>query len=423
MFNILEYNIYFAFTFFTVIFIFLYLTFKNKIIAIIDPLVMHLLWISAFISFLLVFLFKHGLNEFLIIFFFAILGYTFLLSKFLIPIKKRKSNFTYDRINISSTKLLCIYSIIIILYTYSQYNFLSYMITHSIPEWFLYRFIHLQGGEPLARIIRIGANPLFLYLSFLMIFILKKFKFTAWFFLIIYILIGMLSGGRSTLLQIAYSFGLFLFFYKDFFDSRIIKKINIYGTLSIGASIILAMFVTSMYSSDHTLKDGIFIILNRVMAAADGLAYYMLYNGFDNIDQGIYPYIMSIFGIYLKTPLGVEYKNIGHQLTELAAGIPLEFAQGSNYTLPLQVMVLGYYSLPMYVLFSAYLVSKLRNLTPQGSISKQIIIYFLISKSFFIVQDPEYGVLTILSFFTIYLIFIYPILKINFNSIKKDIRS
>lgn len=159
--------------------------------------------------------------------------------------------------------------------------------------------------------------------------------------------------------------------------------------------------------------------MNRLLANADGLEYYMLYDGYKKIQSGIYPFILSITGIYIKRIFGIEYKNIGHKLSELALGESLNFAQSSNYTLFLQIMVFGYYFSPFYVILVSYLTARLRNLVPKGSMYLHMIYFFLISNSFFIVTDPEYGLLKVLSFFTILSLFIYPIIKIRFFPINQ----
>jgi hypothetical protein len=415
MFDILNYNVKIAFLSFIIIFVVLYLAFKSKIISLIDPLVFHFFWLSANLSFLVVFFLKYGFNVFLVLFSFTFLGYLMLLNKFLLPIAKRKKYQVESIFRIKTSKLLLIYFITVLLYFYSKLDMFQYFLTHSPNEWFLYRFILLQGRQPLDRIISEGTIPIFLYFSFLFIFILKKFKFISWMLLIGYALIGIVSGGRSTLLGLVVFGGTFLLFYKDFFDHTTIKKVNIYGFILIVLSIFISMFVSSFYNKGFTIKDGMFIILNRVIASADGLEYYMLYDGYENLKSGFIPYFLSIFGIYVKGILGIEYKNIGHQLSELAISTNLEFAQGSNYTLPLQITVIGYYFLPLYLLAVSLLTAKLRNIVPKGSLAKQLLLFFLLSKSFFIIADPEYGILTIISFFIIYLLVIYPILKIKMN--------
>lgn len=232
--------------------------------------------------------------------------------------------------------------------------------------------------------------------------------------LIFYSLISILAGGRSFLLSLIFTYGGFIAFYRGkFLKKKALTNINKIGSILILLAMLLAMIVSSMYKSDSSIEDGAKIILNRVIATADGMEYYIKYDGIEKLPSGGYDYVMSIFGIYLKRFLGVEYKNVGHQLSELATGVNLEFAQGSNYTLPLQVMVLGYILMPVYVLIIGYICTKMRNIKAGESGSLQIVGFFFFTQCFTFATDPEFFILNVISFYLIYYLVFYWLIKIK----------
>jgi hypothetical protein len=219
-----------------------------------------------------------------------------------------------------------------------------------------------------------------------------------------------LVGVRSSLLMFLQSFGLFVFYFD--YSSKYRKRINIFGTVAVGLALFLAAFVSSHYGHDMSNSgEGIKIIANRIAASGDGLEYYMKYDGLHNIASGPYEYFMSIFGIYLKNLRGIDYKNIGTQLSELVIG-ETHFAQGSNYTFLLQVMVLGYGLFWLYSPVVAYLVMKLRYSLFRSNRWLPLS-YFLSSLCFGIATDIEYFVLTLISGSLVYILVIFPVLKIK----------
>jgi len=415
MFNITNYNTVALFIVLIINFTLISFYLKNKITSIIDPLVYEILWLSSNISFLLVFSFQYGFNPFSIIFLFSFFLYIFILKKQLISNNVRY--FKKVKIVINKNKIFLVYVMSLALLLYSKVDLFIYMIENDFSHWFLYRFVDLQGRNPILRIINIGVVPVFLYISFLYIFFLKKYKFIISLLLIGYIILLLLGGGRSSLLSIIFAFGIFLIMHRNIYTKKELSKINIYSSIFVFISILFIIVISSMYKTDSVFMDGVNIFLNRVMANADGLEYYMRYNGYDNIQSGFFSYIMSFLGIYIKRILDIDYINIGQQLSELVVRHSLDFAQGSNYTLPLQVMVFGYYFYPIYVVLISLVVIKMRNQLISNSFSKNIRIYYLLSLSFGPIHDLEYFMLRIISCILIYFIFFYPILNINYSLI------
>jgi hypothetical protein len=313
----------------------------------------------------------------------------------------------------NENKIKILYIITALLYFYSQKPFLSYAYNHNlISDWILYRFVDLQGRDPFFRILSAGSSVYFVYFSLIMISFIKKSRLIIIVILIISLLIGILSGGRSTLLSAAFSFGFFIYFHYGAFNQKVIKKINFLGIILIVVGLFLAMVVSSYYREDTGLQDGIKIILNRVIATSDGLEYYLNYNGMENIKSGFFEYFMSVFGVYSKHFIDIQYKNIGQQLAELAVGSNLDFAQGPNYTIALQNMVFGYYFSPIYILVITFFVAKLRELKSY-KINKTALYYFLSSTSFILAVDIEFWFFTLISGILFYLFIVYPLLKLK----------
>lgn len=419
MFNIANYNIVALFSIIIVFSFFIIVYLRNKISSMLDPLMYEIVWLSSNISFLIVFSFTKGVNPFAVIFLFSFLLYIVLLNKLLISNKIRYSKRIL--MHVYTKKTFLVYMISIILLIYAKQDVFIYMKENDFLHWFLYRFVVLQGRNPILRIINIGVTPIFLYLSFFYIFLLRKYRIFIFSILLGYIGILTLTGGRSSLLSILLSFGSFLVIHRNIYRKATLKKINLYSLFFVFLALVFIVGVSTMYRPNYSYTNGIEIVLNRIVANADGLAYYMKYDGYGHIKSGFIPYILSFLGIYLKGPLGIDYKNIGEQLAELAAGHSLAFAQGPNYTMPLQVVVFGYYLYPVYVLASSLIVAKMRNMTESASLSKNILIFFLVSTSFGIVHDLEYFTLKVISFFIVYMLFFYPILHINFNFFRKKI--
>lgn len=202
----------------------------------------------------------------------------------------------------------------------------NYFLTHELSEWVFYRFLELQGRDPLERILSIGARIINRFTTFYIIFILKKYRGILTLILLILTVFDILAGGRSALISLSFNFGSFMYFYINDFHLYI-KKLRRISIVIIFISVFTSIIVSSMYGKDATILDGVYIIINRIIASADGLEYYLLSNGYEVIDSGLIPYFLSIFGIYFKHIIDINHKNIGHQLSELMVGGELDFAQ------------------------------------------------------------------------------------------------
>lgn len=412
MFDIQNYNILLAFGAFIVIFLFLFLFFKNKSMGIIDPLTMHLLWLSGNLSFLVTYIDKCGLDYIVVLFILVFIIYIYVLSYFLKPVKYQCAPQDIEILN--SRKIHILYFASLSLLLFGKKPMFDFFISNNVLSWFLYRYVAIEGGSPFFRMLETGVTPIFLYLTFYNIHIAKKLKKLSLVMLVFYGLISILAGGRSFLLSLIFTYGGFVAFHRgSFLKKKALNNINKAGGIFILLAMLLAMAVSSMYKSDATIEDGAKIILNRVIATADGMEYYIKYDGIEKLPSGGYDYVMSIFGVYLKRILGVEHKNVGHQLSELATGGSLDFAQGSNYTLPLQVMVLGYILMPFYVLIIGFICAKMRNIKAGGTGNLQPISFFFFTQCFTLATDPEFFTLNVISFYLIYYLVFHWLIKIK----------
>ena len=413
MFDIYKYNYVIGYAIFFIFLTILFVLFFKKISSIIDPLILQLIWLSSIFSFLVLYLIKNGVNSLIILFIGSFIFFIFIIKKLYTPIKKRDYIFNIELFNRYNKRLFFMYLLSIIILIYTQRFFLMFALHHQIIFWFLYRFKALQGGHSMSKLLETGFIPIFLYLSFLFLIILKSKRIIVSFFLLEYIFISIMSGGRGAFLDFIFSIGTFIYFYYPYFDKTFIRKINYLGIFFIPISIFLAMFISGMFNKNHqSFKQGVVIIFNRIMASGDGAYYYLKYSGLTHIKSGFMPYILSIFGIYLKHFFDFKYKNIGWQLSQLATGQNLKFAEGSNYFILLQIMVIGYYLAPFYILFLAYLTSKFRNSVPKkNSITSHIIGFFFVYNAFTFPLDFELAIFNLICFFIVFIFIFYPILK------------
>jgi membrane protein len=413
MFDIKNYDIYTAFVSFIIVFSLLFFLFRKKSIGIIDPLTYHLLWISGNIAFLIAYTEKCGLAYISVLFFLIFIIYTIIILYLIKPLHI-KYTLSVSLGKEMKKKLFFLYIVSIIILLYSKKPVFDFMLNNNIITWFLYRYKAIEGGQAFYRILDLGITPIFLYFSFYNLCIIKKYKSFTSVILILYLFLLVLTGGRSSFLALIFSFGGFVAFHREsFLTVKKQRRFNKIGKYLILFALVIAMFVSAMFEQTYSTEAGINTILNRVIATADGLEYYMKYDGLDKIHSGPYEYFMSIFSVYTKNYIDINYKNIGHQLSELATGVKLDFAQGSNYTLPLQVMVFNYLLMPIYVFVISLIVVKMRNVRNLIPNKINILGFFMFSTSFGIVGDIEFFVLRTMSFLVIYFLVFYPILKIK----------
>ncbi len=415
MFNIYEYNYVFGYVLFLSFFAILFVLFSKKISSLIDPLVMQLIWFSSILAFLVLYSIQEGLSLLLVLFIGSFIFFIFMVKKLYMPIKTRNYILNFDLFNKRKKILFFTYLLSVIILMYAQKNFFTFAFHHQIRYWFLYRFKSLHKGNQLSKLLDTGIIPIFYYFSFLFLFILRDRRIIILFFLLIYMFIRIFSGGRGALLDLLFSIGTFIYFYYPYFNKTFIKKINYFSAFFIPVSILLAIIVSKMFDAKHqSLKQGAIMIFNRIMASADGVYYYSKYNGLTHIKSGFMPYILSIFGIYLKHIFYFKNQDVGVQLLQLVYGRHINLGMGPNYIITLQIMVFGYYFTPFYIIFLAYFSSKLRNFIPnKNSIATQIIGFFLVSEAFVLPLDLELAIFRLVCFFIIFIFIFYPILKLR----------
>lgn len=418
LFNVFSHDLLVLIVLFLASLIVLFKLFSPYISSILDPIVSHIIWLASTASLLVSILIQKTTDINTISFILGLLAYILVALFSLRKFQCKKSNLIKASKSFSNSDFLGFgylsdksYTLIILtlflFYLYSILGFFEYISQiSSFDQIYLYRFVELQGRDPLRRIVGIGIGS---YLSFFLIGgLFRRHKRIALTLLIFKTLIEIISGGRSTLLGLSFEFGSYLFFYKDFIDLKLFKFVNKIGFIMIFSSLALASYVSSKYLLDGNFIDGLSIIFGRIFAAADGLQYYIYSSGDVNIDSGINSFFMSVFGIYVKNIVAnVEYKNVGWQLSELALGNDLNFAQGANYTFLLQGAILSPVLIPLYPILSAFLMAKMRNIW----ISKRIYhpLYFYISNSAFsVVGDLELFTLSFISSVTFFFLIIMP---------------
>jgi hypothetical protein len=341
-------------------------------------------------------------------FIFILLLYTVLYKNFL---KKNKIDVIKRPIEDFEHKIKSIKRVFIALVLFNllaKYNLFLYILNNrDISSWFLYKFVEMQGRDPILRILSTATQIYLLYYAFLMFAVVKRWKFFVVITYLLIICLEVLTGSRSVLLGVIFNIGLCIFYFRSYFNPLAIQKFSRRGLIFSSLALVAFIIVSAFYSENYSLIDGFSIMINRFFAAGDGLEYYMNYNGLVKIKSGIGEFIYSIFGIYIKRFTGEGYKNVGQQLSELVLG-DLEFTQGPNYTLLLQVMVIGFQYFLFYVPFIAFVSAKLRAIRFK-SINFTSLSYFLSATSFLIVIDLEFWVLNFVSGLLFFFIIIYPL--------------
>jgi hypothetical protein len=402
MFDLNDYPTFPLFVAIFIIFISLFFLFRSKISSLIDPLCYHILWSSTLLGFL--FVFSIVKSSYLISFYFfcIILFHVFLVYYFLPNINRGGKDRLDDPLIVSLVskpgRVFHLWFFLLLLIFISKWSAINYFITSpSVSDWFLYRYMDLSGRDPIERILGTACPVFFSFYSFMLIFLLKKNRCFVWFFYIVILFINILAGGRSSLIHFALSLGLFVYYFNDSFSAAFKRKINFIGGGLAVVSIVLAIVVSSFLVSGG---DPYYIILNRIVANADGLEYYIKYDAFDKIPSGFITYVYSAFGIFLSPFVG-HIKNYGWQLSELVTGMQYDFAQGANFTLPLQVMALPTIVGGVYTFFIS-IVLVLCRCSRFVRFKYAPFSYYLSASCFTIVTDFEYWVFVIASGVVVY---------------------
>lgn len=412
MFDIDNYNAYVLYAIFPIIISMLFYVFRKRLFLFFDPLGMQLIWISSYFVLAILMLSQDGFQTAMCILFIMInLYYLAWLWFFLKPLNIPRDPTLLDmrqKYEVNRRIIGVAYWLITGAYFVSQTPFFRYALeVGSLLELPFYRYIALQGGEPLFRSLQTGIFPFFIYFSFVRIFFLEGVKKITWLFLLLVILLSAIGGGRSVFLIIFLYGCAFVFSHRDSIAEASIGRINRITPVILFFVIAAAMTISSFYENEGS---GILNIINRIPATADGIEYYTKYNGYENVSSGLWDFIQGVFGLYIKAFAGegYAYKNIGQQLAELASGGDLQFAQGPNFSLSLQVMVLGFYWFPIYLILLAYLCAKMRNFETGDFRTKPL--QFLMSiNAFLLPSDIEYGIFVMLCGLLIYFLMIRPV--------------
>ncbi|OJW78847.1 hypothetical protein [Spirosoma sp. 48-14] len=391
----------------------LFFLFKRKIFSLIDPLILHLTWCSSGLALLSGYFFDRGIDfdgfGFVSVYLFYILG----LYLFLDTSPKSKSDLSLI-LNDNRNKKL--FFISLLLNVVSRYEFIIYAINNpSVVEWFLYKFKQIESHSFIQYILQVGARPFFIYYSFVLIHAKKTWRTPLIFILSINVLLDIFSGGRSAIIGLILSVGYYIYFFRPFFSQKRLNQINKISVLVIVLAIVVGAVITSFYKRESTVEEGMLGMINRLLAAGDGLEMYLTNHGSAYVKSGPGEYIKSVFGIFLKRIMPVQSQSVGWQLYELEHGIISPIAVGPNYILPLQAFVLGKFFIPFYCLLISFIVAFLRgNKLSRKLIVNQDLAFVLGLLSFEPVLDMELFILVICGCLSIYFIFIYPFKKIRF---------
>jgi hypothetical protein len=437
LFDITQYDQVLAIGLFILFSIALLKLFSPCVTSLFDPLLSHVIWLGSTATLVCLLLINNvGDVEITVIFLFGVTIYiiasSFFMRKYALGDSGLKSeeeeksssssSYFYSLRYLSDTNYIIIVLVLSLASLYSLSGFFQYLQgVSSYQEVFLYRFVDLQGRDPLLRIIGTGIGP---YLNFFLIGGLFRrgiVRRTAITLITINLALGIFSGGRSSFFGIIFIFGQYVFFYRNYIPKSLLKGLNTTGLALIFLGFIIAAFVSSTYQEGTTFSDGLGIIYNRVFAAADGIEYYVKYGGSNKLNTGIDSFFVSVFGIYMKRFLDMpEVKNVGWQLTELALGTEVPFAQGANYSFLLQGVILSPYLVPLYSIIIAFAAAKLRYSSSKKALY-QPVQFFLSTSAISMVSDMELYIFTLLCGLSCFYLFVLPVLLI-INTLAKILK-
>lgn len=393
--------------------IIIFILFRKRISSLIDPIVFHILWCTSALALVFGYFSSEGVSIdgllFISVYLFYLLGLFF----FLDDKPLRKEVLVKE---LTETKLKLFFASLL-LNLFSRYDFFLYAIDNpSIIEWFLYRFKQIEGRNVVQYIFQVGARPFFIYYSLGVFFSKPRWRVYIIVCLLFNLALDVLAGGRSSVISLLLTFGYYVYFFKSVISVDIVRKVNLYGVLLLSLALFVGALVTTFYKQDGTLIDGSFAIINRLLAAGDGLEMYLTNNASLYINTGFIEYIKSVFGIFIKRLVDIQTKSVGWQLYELEYGISVPFSVGPNYILPLQAFVLGKLFIIPYSLIIAYLVAFLRgNRLKKLLITNPSLSFILGLLSFEPALDMELFVLTLSGCLFVYFFFFYPISKFKFT--------
>ncbi|MGR5431123.1 O-antigen polymerase [Vibrio astriarenae] len=330
MFNLAEFDVQYLGLWFFLIYAFLFTIFRSRTSGLYDPLNYHFVWLSSVFSVVLHSVIFEG-SVYSYVALISMSFYILLIWILLKGIDLTGKNYVYCYSNFHLI-------IVLLVWVLSKYSAFLYIFTNPPDTWVLYLYEILQGRGVLQRIVEVGIQPVLLFVLFNVI-IFNERKAFAIFSLAFFVFFNSLLGGKATFLNVIVYFLFFAFFYKRYFEHRIVKFYPII-ILVIVSSVVSMLFVF-MLLFDLSFISAVNKFANRVFANGDGFHYYVKYQAWDKLDAGFLAFLKSIFGVYLKGPLGFDYKNVGWQLSEIASSRRLDFAQGANYNITLQVYIMG----------------------------------------------------------------------------------
>ncbi|KAA3667406.1 MULTISPECIES: hypothetical protein [Pectobacterium] len=407
MFDISQFNTSLGLFFLISSSLILFFLFKKSVHSIIDPLMLKLVWLSAHISMLLLIGIEQPkyVDEVYWGFWVVVVTYIFLVKLFIPPISGKMPPAIPEKQQplISFSKMALVLATVGFLI--SKKPFFDFISENPDPSaWFTFRYaIDFKGRDPILRITELGCIPFIYFYSCYLVLREKKLVLPL-VCILITISLNLVSGGKSAILEVANYFGFFFVIYSGFLSNKLLRRVNFLGVFVIAISVVGATYVLSQINEEG-IDGAIQAFLNRVFANADGMTYAIKGDIYSNLDSGIIAYFESLFGIYIKYITGINYKNVGWQLTELITGYNLDFAQGSNYTIFIQSYILGLgWSIILLLPIMAYVYGLCRRRKAYFS-NNSPFVFAIYSCLVYIYVDAELNILRIISITIIWSVF------------------
>lgn len=402
-FDIENYNTIRLTIMFLLIFVANIVVFRNKLHSFIDPLLYHLIWLSSIVAFCIeLAIVDCGLwsVSFMGLSFF----YNFLLFIFSRVINKKHSTNAFP-----IAWRYYIFLILILLYRliFQDMDKWTVLFNEGLSAVVALKFVNLAAGRNIIiTIIDNGLESIFSYILFY-IFFFEKVKARKIIGITIFmysLLSGIILGGRSYLIILSLSIGFFLFYFRSHYEVKryrfLIVKI---APILVVAILVIASFISTLHSGNvevegmedsiNLFEKGLPIVYNRVFANADGIDYFIRYNGQELLDPENFVY--NNFGVFLNSTADIKHKSMGQQLIERVYGHSVDFAQGPNFFFLLQSSFFNFFA-PLYLLIITCFFIRTRYLKAKDLTLKDMYFFFLASNSFGMFTDSELYIFTIL---------------------------
>lgn len=415
-FDITNYNVTRLWVFFALSGLLSFFLVRKRITSFIDPLVFQCVWASSMLAFSSELMLAKGSMWSI---FFVVISFIYL---FALGLTSPKIDVTQKlgraRTELPLAHYLRLLVSCLLLLKFAWWEQWSYLLQEGIVGAYKYRLLYLgTGRNVLDTIIGSTIGTLFMYQLFCTFFFEKR---RAYLMLAVglighSVLINSLTGSRSQIIGVIIGFGGGVYYFRHFIDLPRYRTIcNWMCAIGMTVGVMALVGVSALYEArgsagSVSLEAGLRNVENRIFANADGIEYFVKYDG-ASVLQNTDVFSANI-SIFLKRFITVPGKSVGWILLENAINQQLGGAQGPNFMVHLQSYVVTHSILlaPFYVLFIVLLSNWIRTVRSRPGMLTDIPCFYLATSIFGLATDSEYFIFTTAIFFTGFVVLVVPI--------------